>query len=119
MGIYKSEGGMDSFGEFVTTTASTSFGNMGFSSAVCSKMPIDWQHEDFVYIHMQCQNTTVISEILSSGMMLDKEFPGGNMDAVHDCYIEPKDDLKLKSEEMIQFRKRNFDKLFMKECEGK
>ena len=52
-------------------------------------------------------------------MMLDKEFPGGNMDAVHDCYIEPKDDWKLKSEEMIQFRKRNFDKMFMKECEGK
>ena len=88
MMIYKSYGGMDSFGEFVTLTASVSFGNMGFSSTVCAKMPIDWQHDDSVTLHAQCQGSTTISDVLSSGMMLDTEFPGGNMDAVLDCYYD-------------------------------
>jgi len=54
MGIFMSFGGMNSFGEFVTTTAATSFGNMGFSSSVCGKMPIDWEHGDSVNISIMC-----------------------------------------------------------------
>ena len=105
MGIFKSFGGLDSFGEFVTTTASLSFGNMGFSSTVCSKMPIDWEDLDSVTMRAKCQSTTVISEVLSSGLMLDKAFPGGNMDAVHDCYYDRSTDPALWTSEMKQFRK--------------
>ena len=100
MGIFSSFGGMDTFGEFVTSTASYSFGNMGFSSTVCGKMPIDWEHGDSVNLRISCQKTTVISEILSSGMMLDKGFPGGTMDAVHDCYFDPTSDFATDTFEM-------------------
>lgn len=117
--IYKSYGGMDSFGEFVTLTASVSFGNMGFSSTVCAKMPIDWQHDESVTLHAQCQGSTTISDVLSSGMMLDTEFPGGNMDAVLDCYYDIESDPENWTLEMRQFRKYNFETLFLNECRGK
>jgi len=33
-------------------------------------------------------------------MMLDMAFPGGNMDAVHDCYYDPTTEPELKTYEM-------------------
>lgn len=110
MGIFKSVGGMDdAFGEFVSFSTSVSFGNIGFSSSACAKAPIDWQHKDYVEMRVTCQSTTSISSIMSSGMMLDYEFPGGQMDAVHDCYYDDKIDPALMTWEMRQFRKSNFE----------
>ena len=119
MGIFRSFGGMDAYGEFVTTTAAHSFGNMGFSSTVCSKFPIDWRHDTSVTMTARCQGTTSISGVLASGMMLDDAFPYGKMDAVHDCYYDVASDPELATYEMRQFRKENFEKVFMDACEGK
>ena len=52
-------------------------------------------------------------------MMLDTAFPYGKMDAVLDCYYDVNTDPELKTYEMRQFRKQNFENYFMKECEGK
>lgn len=71
MGIYRSFDGLGNLQEYVTLTADYSFGNMGFSGSACGKMPIDWAHEDSVNLTLTCQQTTEISSILSSGMMLD------------------------------------------------
>ena len=77
MAIYRSFDGLGNLEEWVTLTADVSFGNMGFSAPVCSKMPVDWVHDKSVKMSIGCQRTTQITEILSSGMMLDLEFPGG------------------------------------------
>ena len=54
MYIYKSYGGLNSLGEYVVPSAQYSFGNMGFSSSTCAKMPIDWMHEDTVTLRLAC-----------------------------------------------------------------
>ena len=51
--------------------------------------------------------------------MLDYDLPGGHMDAVHDCYYDKKTDPEVMSYEMKQFRRDNFESIFMQECEGK
>ena len=117
MGIYKSFNGLGILGEYVTLTAGYSFGNMGFTGTACGKMPIDWEHMDYVNLTFTCQETTHITDVLSSGMMLDRAFPGGMFDAVHDCYIDP-NDKRQETFEMVQFRKKNFDSIVMSECEG-
>ena len=91
MGIFNSFGGLDGLKEYVTTTADLSFGNIGFAGNYCAKMPIDWEHEANVKLQVKCQHTTTISGVLSSGMMLDRAFPGGAVDAVHDCYLDKND----------------------------
>ena len=45
MAIYRSFDGLGNLEEWVTLTADVSFGNMGFSAPVCSKMPVDWMHD--------------------------------------------------------------------------
>lgn len=54
MFIYKRFGGLNSLGEYVVPSAQYSFGNMGFSSTTCAKMPIDWMHEDTVTLRLAC-----------------------------------------------------------------
>ena len=111
MGIYRSFDGLGNLDEYVTLTADYSFGNIGFSGTACGKMPIDWHHEDYVELSLVCQQTTQISSILSSGMMLDIAFPGGSSDAVHGCYVDTKDDTIMESFEMAQFRTNNFNNI--------
>ncbi len=91
MYIYHSFDGLSTLGEYVAPTARYSFGNMGFSSNSCAKMPIDWDHSTNVTMHIGCQKTTTISKVISSGMGLDLSLPGGSFDAVHSCYLDPKD----------------------------
>ena len=119
MGIYRSFDGLGNLDEYVTLTADVSFGNMGFSGPICSKMPVDWNNDDSVIMSFGCQQTTEITEVLSSGMMLDLGFPGGKQDAVHDCYIDPDNPTLMESFEMSQFRTENFNRILMAECKGK
>ena len=93
MYIYRSFDGLSTLGEYVTNTAQFSFGNMGFSSTSCAKMPIDWDHPDKQYVELSitCQETTHIKKVFSSGMGLDHAIPGGKFDAVHSCYIDDND----------------------------
>ena len=89
MGIFRSFDGLGNLGDYVTTTGKLSFGNMGFSGTSCVKMPIDWVADTSVTLSIGCEKTTQITEVVSSGMMLDYAW-GGWADAVHDCYIDPK-----------------------------
>lgn len=91
MSIFKKFDGLGNIKEYVSSTAENSIGNMGYSSTVCAKMPIDWQHDAVKGVNMavHCQKSTSITKVLSSGIMLDKAFPGGTFDAVHSCYVDP------------------------------
>ena len=119
MGIFKSFGGLDHLGEYVSLTAKYSLGNIGFSASICARMPLDYPDESSLEMIANCQETTQITGILSSGMMLDKSF-GGNYDAVRDCYVNPDQNaLENKNYQMINFRQQNFNRLFMEQCAGK
>ena len=104
MGIFRSFGGLDHLGEYVSLTAKYSLGNIGFSASICARMPLDYPDESSLEMIANCQGTTQITGILSSGMMLDKSF-GGNYDAVRDCYVDPDQNaLENKNFQMINFR---------------
>ena len=91
---------------------------MGFSGTTCVKMPIDWINDKSVTLSIGCQKTTQITDVVSSGMMLDYAW-GGWVDAVHDCYIDPKNDKHSAMYEMKQFRKKPFEQKLLAECKGK
>lgn len=55
MGIYRSFDGLGNLEEYVTLTADVSFGNMGFSGPICSKMPVDWDNDESVIMTFGCQ----------------------------------------------------------------
>lgn len=116
---YSSFNGLDHLGVYVTSTASRSFGNIGFSGSMCARMPIDWDHEDSVTINIGCQGSTKISKMLSSGLVLDRAFPGGTLDASHDCYLDLDDPKAVSTFEMVNFRRFHFKKLFNEQCVGK
>ena len=119
MGIFRSFDGFGNLEEFVSITAVNSFGNIGFSNNVCAKAPCDWLDTDHVELNVKCQETTTITGILDSGMMLDDAFPGGTFDGVHQCSVYYDNPLQANSYEMKQFRKDNFNALFMERCGGK
>ena len=98
--IFKSFEGLSNFDYFVNGVSTGSLGNIGFSGSVCNKRPIDWLNRDSLTLRVKCEATTQISGLLSSGMMLDDGFPGGNDDAVHNCYIDPDNEEKMASFEM-------------------
>ena len=58
MFIYRKFDGLGYLDEYVTFTADYSFGNMGFPTDVCSKMPLDWRNDDYVDLSIGCQQTT-------------------------------------------------------------
>ena len=91
-------------GEYVSLTAKYSLGNIGFPASICARMPLDYPDESSLEMIANCQGTTQITGILSSGMMLDKSF-GGNYDAVRDCYVNPDQNaLENKNYQMINFK---------------
>lgn len=118
MMIFRSFGGLSHLENYVLPLTTVSFGNMGFAGTSCAKMPIDWAHETSVTLHIHCQETTTISGVLSSGIMLDEAFPGGNADAVHNCYINPENKIQMDSFEMVQYRRKNVESIFMAKCAG-
>ena len=83
MGIYKSFKGLDFIGhDILSTYTETSFGNMGFTKAICSKAPIKFgqtvQEKENAHpeLMFQCEHTTTISGIQASGLLLDTRYGG-------------------------------------------
>ena len=58
-----------------------SFGNMGFSKSICGMTPINWGDADIdpnphTIISFQCETTTFITGLISSGILLDTHWGG-------------------------------------------
>ena len=113
MRIYSSFEGLSVLGEFVTPIARNSFGNIGFSGPVCSKIPINWEDEKYNKLAIRCQSTTTITRILASGLMIDNRIDG-DYDAVYGCYVDP----DKATYEMNHFKAKEFEDRFMHECEN-
>ena len=62
------------------------FGNMGFSGVVCGKNAISWDN-DTTPLYFQCQTSTIITEIRSSGLITpDKNITASKENLMTLCY---------------------------------
>jgi hypothetical protein len=114
--IYKSVGGLDYLTE-LSDYSRYSFGNMGFSGNSCGKMPVLW-HNDKTKLHFQCQGTTTIKKVLSSGM-LQSELSGGTDNVANLCYMDYSEEVDMsKHPEMINYQKDKVDAEVMAQCAG-
>ena len=111
--------GLGKIENFVHWTAENSIGNMGWPTTFCTKEHIDWINDDGVTLEFACQQSTVLTAVVSSGMMLDSAFPMGRSEAVLDCYVNKTDINQMATFEMAQFRGENFDRKFNENCLGK
>lgn len=64
--------------------ALTSFGNIGFAKAVCSKDLIDWELTT-VKMNFQCEKTTQITEVLDAGILLSEYLDVGTDNTLAIC----------------------------------
>ena len=59
---------------------------MGFASVVCGKNIISWQNETTA-LYFQCQKTTVITDVRSSGLItLDRNITASKQNLMTTCY---------------------------------
>ena len=118
MGLYWSVGGYGSISDETSYFAITSFGNMGFAKAQCSREYINYGHGEFVHLNFMCEKTTVISEVYSSGILLSEQVPNGSDNAIAACHT---DMLKEGTESYRvnqKFKSDSFNRELMKLCEG-
>ena len=66
--IYANFGGLEYLDKKISFPIRTSMGNMGFPKAVCSKTFIDWNSTSTASMIFECENTTKIKKIVSSGL---------------------------------------------------
>ena len=100
-------GGLDYMGDRVSIFAKYSFGNMGFSGSICGMNVVFWDSPTS-NLDYQCQGTTQITSVISSGIMLDSDLPfGTDPDVLHRCYMD--DDQVKKSPLMPYFDKTAFE----------
>ena len=88
MGLFYSIGGLGNLKTDVGLYARTSFGNMGFAKTVCMKQIINYDGEPRADIHVQCEKTTRITDVVFSGVMLSKSLPMGTDDITTICDTE-------------------------------
>lgn len=86
--IFGSFNGLDYLGDKVSFYASTSFGNIGFSQAICGNNIIEWHGVEDVQLLLQCQGSTQIDQIVDSGVFLDDNLAfGTDPDVLRRCYM--------------------------------
>ena len=88
--IMGSFGGLDYLKDNLSFSAKYSFGNMGFSSSICSKYIINWSdpvdHE--FNLMFDCQGTTQIDYVINSGLLFDSYMPMGmDKESLQRCYM--------------------------------
>ena len=69
MVLYWTVGGYGNISKDVDLYAQTSFGNMGFSKAICRKELINWEDEA-VEMEFRCEKTTEITDVLDVGVLI-------------------------------------------------
>lgn len=118
MGLFWSVGGYGSISDEIPYFAVTSFGNMGFAKAQCSREYINYGHGEFVNLNFMCEKTTVISEVYSSGILLSEQVPNGSDNAIAICHS----DMLVEGTESFavnqKFRKEEFNRELMSQCKG-
>jgi len=96
----------------INSYTKTSFGNMGFTKATCGQSPIQYKPtgdhvEATTSLVFRCERTTTISNVISSGLLLDKDY-GGEDNVVRQC--APKEDGYTKRDFNKDFPSVEFDK---------
>ena len=82
-------GGLDHMSNAdVGVYARTSFGNIGFSKVVCFKQTIDFSRGPWIDVNFQCEKTTSVTGVVSSGVMLSNSLPGGTDSTTTTCHTE-------------------------------
>ena len=111
--------GLDYLGESVSFAAKVSFGNMGFAQFLCSREIIDWNASNpMLRVDYECQGTTQISSVISSGLMLDSKLPHGtDPDSLRTCYFD--EQAAAQSPLMPYFDAAKFNADLLHWCEGK
>ena len=114
--LYWAVGGYGHISAEIGAYALTSFGNVGFAKAVCSKDIIDWQVST-VKMNFQCEKTTQITEVLDAGILLSEILDGGSDNVLAICdskHLVP----GSKSNDLNQnnFDKEKFKERLMSEC---
>ena len=69
MVLYWTVGGYGNISKDIDLYAQTSFGNMGFSKAICSKQLINWE-DAAVEMEFRCEKTTEITDVLDAGVLI-------------------------------------------------
>lgn len=82
--LYWVVGGYGHISDEIGVYALTSFGNIGFAKAVCSKDIINWELTT-VKMNFQCEKTTQITEVLDAGILLSEILDGGTDNTLAIC----------------------------------
>ena len=102
----------------------TSFGNMGFAKPICAKENIVWDNYDsdrgvFVHVNLsfQCERTTVITDVIDSGVLLSSALPFGYDNTLATCYS---DNEQSKHMQFFNNRlnKEAFQSIILEQCKG-
>ena len=97
-----------------------SFGNMGFSKAFCGMTPINWGDSDIdpnphTVLTFQCETSTYITGLISSGILLDTPW-GGEDETLRQC--APKESYQY-TNYSAGFPSEKFEQLVVDKCQGK
>jgi len=118
MGLLKSFGGLEYLeDQKVSFSALHSLGNIGFATTVCSRSVMNWSDNE-ISLNFQCQGTTQITQILSSGLLYDKILPRGTDDnSLRVCSMNASQ--VASSPFMPFFKKSVFEQMLLAECKGR
>ena len=91
MALFMHVGGLSLTNNETSSLHLFSFGNMGFSKAICAKSLVDF-NRPLVQMSMQCERTTEPMEVLDAGILLSSALPEGTDDTLSICdsqHFEP------------------------------
>ena len=116
--IFSTYNGLDHLGDQVTISAKLSFGNVGFPTSTCAMNTINWSTNTDIKYLLQCQGSTQIDRVISSGIMMDSVFPfGTDDDSLRKCSMT--EDEIAQSNLMPYYDTASFEKELMSQCAGK
>ena len=84
MALFSSVGGLSLINNEGGSWYLGSFGNMGFSKAICAKSLVDFDRP-MVQISIECEKTTEPLEVLDAGLLWSDVLPGGSDHTLSVC----------------------------------
>ena len=104
----------------------TSFGNMGFAKPICAKENIVWDNYNsgqgqYVHVNLsfQCERTTVITDVIDSGILLSSGLPYGHHNTLATCFTDPEHEGDKVNYFDKKLDKAAFQQELLKQCKGK
>ena len=83
--LYWQTGGLVYIKDQVGIYVLSSFGNMGFAKPICAKENIIWENDHEINFSFQCESTTVIKDVVDSGILFSTVLPGGTDNTLSTC----------------------------------